>query len=209
MRVLLLLLALAGVARADTPRPAKAPPDTRSHKGQLEVSLRIPLGLRAIATYDKGIYCGKLDSSTTSGFSPVCTGRVPFSFDFELGYGIARSIDLLLELRVGLEQDFGATPQADEGPRPFHVSPGARFFFNEGRTSKLFTTAQFVIDASGYKDQAGVKRGTDVGFRNLTGLWFDLDRAYGLYLFVGETATFARWMQFELEAGVGVQGRYR
>ncbi|MEJ7604170.1 MAG: hypothetical protein WKG01_40270, partial [Kofleriaceae bacterium] len=122
--------------------------------------------------------------------------------------GVHRRIDAILELRVGLEADFGATPTAQEGPRVFHVSPGARFFFSEGGNSKLFTTAQVVIDASGYKDAAGDGRGTDLGVRNLSGLWFDLDRGYGFYVFIGETATFTRWMRFELEAGIGVQGRY-
>ena len=42
-----------------------------------------------------------------------------------------------------------------------------------------------------------------------SGLWFDLARSYGVYVFVGETATVARWMRFELEGGIGVQGRYR
>ena len=39
-------------------------------------------------------------------------------------------------------------------------------------------------------------------------IW-DVDRAYGVYAFVGETASFVRWMRFELEAGIGFQGRYR
>jgi len=206
MRVAALVLVLGGSARAEPSR--QVAPDL-SHKGQIEASLRLPIGLRAIATYEKGTYCGKTDSTTASGYGPVCTGRAPFSFDFELGYGIHRRIDLLLEARIGIEQDFGTTPTAVEGPRVFHVSPGARFFFSEGGTSKLFTTGQLVIDASGYQTEGGTSRGTDFGVRNLSGLWFDLDRAYGFYAFIGETATFARWMRFELEAGIGVQGRYR
>ena len=42
----------------------------------------------------------------------------------------------------------------------------------------------------------------------MNGLWFDLDRSYGAYVYVGETAMFARWLSFELEAGFGVQARY-
>jgi len=44
--------------------------------------------------------------------------------------------------------------------------------------------------------------------RNLNGLWFDLDDSYGFYGYVGETLSFSRWLRFELEAGVGFQGRY-
>ena len=44
---------------------APSPADARySHKGQFEVSLRIPLGLRAIAPYDNVNYCGATDSTT-------------------------------------------------------------------------------------------------------------------------------------------------
>ena len=180
-----------------------------SHKGQLELSIRIPVGLRAIAPYDSANYCGGTDSSAKFGNAPVCTARAPFSLDFELGYGVHRRIDALLEIRVGLEQDFSSSPGATDGPHPFHVSPGARFFFSEGASSKLFTTAQLVFDFSGYKAVGGSDRGSDFGVRNLNGLWFDVDKHYGFYGYIGETATVVRWVRFELEAGIGVQGRYR
>ncbi|MDQ3370467.1 MAG: hypothetical protein M3680_34030, partial [Myxococcota bacterium] len=180
-----------------------------SHHRQFQVSARLAMGLRGIATYDEATYCGDVDASTSSGFAPVCTGRSPLAIDFELGYGIGRKVDLFLELRIGIEQDFGPTPNSDEGPRPFHVSPGARFFFSDAGRSKLFTTAQLVVDLGGYQTSGGEALGADLGVRNLSGLWFDLDRAYGFYVFIGETATFARWLRFELEAGVGIQGRYR
>ena len=210
------LAAAGGTARADGAEPrliptTPAPSDHAiglSHVGQFQVSLRLALGLRAIATYHNE-FCGQANSTASDGNSGVCTGRAPFSLDFEAGYGIARNIDGLVEFRVGIEQDFGATPTASDGGRVFHISPGVRLFFSDIRRIKLFTTAQFVIDASGYKNLAGDRLATDFGVRNLSGLWIDLDRAYGFYAFVGETATFARWLRLELEAGFGVQGRYR
>ena len=178
-----------------------------SHHRQFQLSVRTPFGLRGIATYDD-TYCGDTDTSRPSGFAKVCTGRSPFAVDFELGYGIKRTIDLVLELRVGIEQDFGNTPASDDGPRAFHLSPGARFFFSDEGRSKLFTTAQVVLDFAGYEDAAGEALGTDFGLRNMSGLWIDLERSYGFYVFVGSTATFSRWLRFELEAGLGIQGRY-
>ena len=103
----------------------------------------------------------------------------------------------------------GANVLDADGPRMFHVSPGVRFFFNDSKMMKLFTTAQAVFDFAGYEDNVGMSRGADLGVRNLSGLWFDLDSAYGIYAYVGETATFGRWLRFELEAGLGIQGRYR
>jgi len=216
--IALLLVAglVAGPAVADPSEPGAEPklkpanggrpaPAGLSHKGQLEVSLQLALGLRAIAPYHDE-YCGKTDDS---GFAPVCVGRAPFAIDLELGYGVGHRIDTFLDLRLALEQDFGPSPTSTEGARLFHLSPGARFFFSDARKTKLFTTGQLVFDFSGYKDPAGSKLGGDFGVRNQNGLWFDLDRAYGIYAFIGETLTFARWLRFELEAGIGFQGRYR
>ncbi len=220
---LLLAISVAGrVANADSPaepgaepklikpNPAPAPeaPVRLSHKGQFELSARLALGLRAITPYHEE-YCGKQDATASNGFAAVCTGRAPFSLDFEIGYGVGHRVDAFIELRLALEQDFGASPSATEGARLFHVSPGARIFFSDAGKSKLFTTGQLVLDFSGYEDPAGKKLGTDFGVRNMSGLWVDLDKAYGFYVFIGETATFARWLRFELEAGVGIQGRYR
>ena len=50
--------------------------------------------------------------------------------------------------------------------------------------------------------------GDDVGIRWLEGFWVDLHRAYGFYVYVGETAEFVRWIDGEIEAGIGIQGRY-
>lgn len=217
--IVLLLTVATGRAQADevaepTPPPPPAakpvPASVRlSHHKQFEVSLRFVEGLRAIAPYSDDAYCGKTDASRTNQFAAVCTGRSPFSIDLELGYGVTRKVDAFVELRLGIEPDFGNSPSDVEGTRQFHISPGARFFFADAGSSKLFTTAQIVLDTSGYQNVAGGKLSADFGIRNLNGLWFDLDKAYGFYLFVGETASFARWLRFELEGGIGIQGRYR
>ncbi len=189
--------------------PAPAQPGVLTHKGQFELSLRLPIGVRAIVPYDDGEYCGKADSQTRSGNAAVCTGRAPFGIDLEVGYGMTARIDLLLELRLGLERDFARVRTASDGPRVFHLSPGARFFFSDAGRTKLFTTAQVVFDFTGYETAAGSSRGTDVGVRNLNGLWVDLHPMYGVYGFVGGTGTMSRWLRAELEFGIGVQGRYR
>ena len=64
------------------------------------------------------------------------------------------------------------------------------------------------FDFSGYKNGAGASLGNDFGVRGMEGVWIDLHRTYGFYLYLGETASVARWFLFELEGGVGFQGRY-
>jgi len=171
--------------------------------------VRAGVGLRTIVPYSDSDYCGKTDTSTAHGNAAVCTGRQPFGLDFELGYGVGRHVDIFAEASVGLEGSFGPTAAGDaSGPHVVRLAPGARFYFSDAGTSKLFTTAQVVFDFSGYKDDLGKSRGVDFGIRNMSGLQFDLDKAYGFYLFVGETVTFARWLDLDLEAGVGLQGRF-
>ena len=193
MRVFLVLAALTSTVWADEP--------ATSHKGQFGVSARFGLGVRGIATYENTVFCGKEDLQAEHGFASVCTGRTPLSLDLELGYGIAQSIELTLEMRIGLERDFGATPQI-AGPRPFHLAPGARFFFSEAARTKLFVQPELVFDLADYA------RGNDFGLRGIQGFWIDLHRTYGLYFFIGETLEFSRYLSAAFDAGIGFQGRY-
>jgi hypothetical protein len=201
---------VAAVVMSASAAPAladDAEPPATFHKGQVGLSARLGLGVYGIATYDNKYYCGALDSTTSSGYAPVCTGRSPFALDLEGSYGVTRSIELALELRLGFERDFGAAPGMD-GPRPLHLAPGARFFFSEAKHTKLFVQPQLVFDFSGYKDGAGNDRGTDFGIRGIEGFWIDLHRTYGIYVYIGETAEFARWLYAGFEGGFGFQGRY-
>lgn len=182
-------------------------PGPDQHHKQLEVSLRMAEGIRAIATFDSKLYCGKTDMSAAYGHAPVCTVRTPLALDLELGYGVTRSVDLTLSMKLGLERDFGPAPSV-EGPRPFQLAPGARLFFSEANHTKLFIQPELVIDFTGFKNATGGDLGTDLGARGIEGLWIDLHRAYGVYFFVSQTLELARWFQFELDAGVGIQGRY-
>src|SRR5262245_46622205 len=138
--LVVLLVACLGptVAWADD-----AEPEITSHKRQFGLSARLALGVRGIATYENTIYCGKLDPMAENGFASVCTGRTPMSLDLEAAYGVADSVELTLELRIGIESDFGTTPSND-GPRPFHIAPGARFFFSEAKRTKLFVQPALV-----------------------------------------------------------------
>jgi hypothetical protein len=203
MRVILaVLLVMSAHAWADDNEPV-----TTFHKGQFGLSARFGLGVRGIATYDNTVWCGKSDPEAEHGFASVCTGRTPLALDLEPAYGVAQSIELTLELRIGLERDFGATP-GTSGPRAFSLAPGARFFFSEAAHSKLFVQPELVFDFAGYKDAAGSNRGNDFGIKGIEGFWLDLHRSYGIYFYVTETAEFARWLSATFEVGVGFQGRY-
>lgn len=195
MRAILVLLAL--VAHSAPVRADDTEPAITSHEGQFGLSARLGVGVRAIATYDKTVFCG------SDADDRVCTGRTPMSIDLEAAYGVARSIELTLELRIGLESDFGATAGAD-GPRAFHLAPGARFFFSEAKRTKLFVQPSLVFDFADYAQRSG----NDFGVRGLEGFWIDLHRSYGFYFFIAETIELRRWLSGGFEAGLGFQGRY-
>lgn len=194
---------LLGVVLAlGTPAAAEdTQPGVSFHKGQFGASARLALGVRGIATYENNVYCGKMDPEAEFGFASVCTGRTPVALDLEGSYGVTPTIELVLELRLGVERDFGADQNA-EGPRPFHLSPGARFFFSEAKGLKAFVQPQLVFDFAGYA------RGNDFGLRGIEGVWIDLHRSYGIYFYVAETLGFARYLSAAFEAGAGFQGRY-
>jgi hypothetical protein len=189
-----------------TPSPRRPSAAWVGHRGQFGVGLQVGAGLRGIKPYDDE-YCGQRDSNG-GGDAAACMGRSPVGIDLELTWGASARTELLIEARLGIERDFGATASADAGPRAVRLAPGARFYFAESGRTSFFSTLQAMFDLSGYEDAAGDSRGADLGVRNVNGLLIDLDRAYGLYVFIGETATFRRWLGFELEVGLGIQGRY-
>jgi len=187
-----LLLLVGALVVSATPAWADEPVSPVTfHKGQFGASARFAVGARGILTYENTTYCGKTDPQAAHGFASVCTG-----------YGVTPTIELTLELRLGLESDFGSAPGMD-GSRQFHLAPGARFFFSEAERSKLFIQPMLVFD---FTDYTG--KGNDLGVRGIEGYWIDLHRSYGLYFFVAETLGFSRWLSGSFEAGVGFQGRY-
>jgi len=180
----------------------------KDHVHQFGLGLQIPIGARAIKPWDETDYCGKRGTDGAAN-APVCVSRNPQTFDFELAYGVKRNVEVLMELRVGLERDFAPTSTSSaSGPRLFHWAPGVKVYFSDAGVSKLFSTAQIAFDFTGYDDASGDGRGVDFVLRNVNGLQLDFHPSYGLYAFVGEELGFRRWLLFGIEAGIGIQGRY-
>ncbi|MEZ4399991.1 MAG: hypothetical protein R3B06_08230 [Kofleriaceae bacterium] len=188
--------------------PGTTAGSVRSHQGQFGLAIDLVTGGRFIKTYDNE-YCGDRDANgNTTGNATVCLGRVPFAFDLVASYGVTPKIELMLELRLGVERDFGGSAGAQNGPRLRHYSPGVKFFFSDRGLLKFFSTAQVAIDATGYSDAGGTYLGTDYSLRNANGLHLDFHDAYGVFAFFAEEVAFKRWISIGVEAGIGFQGRY-
>lgn len=180
----------------------------RTHKGQFGLAVSLMTGGRFIKTYD-GEYCGDRDANgATSGNSTVCLGRIPVAFDLSFSYGVTSSIELLLDLRLGIERDFGGDVSDSDGPRLRHYAPGVKFYFADTGLLKFFSTAQVAFDDTGYTSPTGEELGMDVSVRNANGIQLDFHDAYGAFAFFAEDVAFRRWMTAGVEFGAGFQGRY-
>lgn len=184
-----------------------SPPPRGHHKGQFGLALSVATGYRFIATWDQERYCGERATANNGGGNAAyCFSRTPFAVDVTVSYGVAEAVELMVDLRFGLERDFGASASS-EGPRLRHYAPGVRFFLG-GRDRLAYSSSiQLAIDTTGYTDATG-ELGTDVRLRNANALQLDFHDAYGAFVYFGEELAFRRWFEVGLEAGAGIQGRY-
>jgi len=193
---------------ASQPEVEPMPEVRANHKGQLGLALSLVTGGRFIKTYDEE-YCGDRDTNgTRTGNATYCLGRVPASIDLIASYGLTARLELLFELRLGLERDFAGNATSSDGPRLRHYAPGVKFYFSDSGLMKFFSTAQVAIDSTGYTDPSGADLGVDYTLRNANGLQLDFHEAYGAYAFFAEEVAFKRWISVGVEVGVGFQARY-
>ena len=203
-----LAAAATPAARADDGDPPREVAPRGDHKGQFGLGLSLTTGYRLIKTWDNSRYCGERGGSGSGGGNAVyCVGRTPLALDVALSYGLTRSIEVLLDIRFGVERDFGSSATAD-GPRLRHYAPGLKFFLGGEGQVHYFSTAQLAIDTTGYQDVGGAAVGTDVRVRNANGLQIDFHDAYGVYAYFAEELAFSRWLEAGVEGGAGIQGRY-
>ncbi|MBI4511921.1 MAG: hypothetical protein HY698_19970 [Deltaproteobacteria bacterium] len=190
------ILLLPSTARAGQVE-AKGTGVTHYHKGQVGVHAQAGAGYRVLMPYNSE-FCGQAGKT-------VCTGRSPTFLELGISYGVTRSIELLADVRLGLETDFGAG--SAEGPRALAIAPGIKVFVEETGLVKFFSTLQGVVDFTDFAF-TGVKEGADLGLRNVNGILIDLHANYGLYAHFGETFGLRRWLRFEIDGGAGIQGRF-
>jgi len=175
--------------------------DSKSHKGQGLVNLQLGTGYRAIFTYEDE-FCG--DLADDGGNATNCAGRKPLVLGIIGGYGVTDSLEVILELGVGLEGDFGDRADPDDGPRQFFVAPGIKAYLADLGPTQLFSTVQFVFDFTDFSQLET----NDYAIRNINGLQFDIHRTMGLYAYFGESVGFRNWLSFTVEAGGGIQARF-
>ncbi len=170
-----------------------------SNKGQFGVHARVGTGYRGIFRYNDE-FCGQTGED-------LCLGRSPFALDFGLSYRVLQRLDLLMEMRVGLESDFGRT-ESEDGNRIRAYAPGVKVYFSDAGTLKFFSTLQLVIDTTNYPQVGQAVAGTDYGFKTVSGLQIDPHQTIGVFFFFSAEAGFKRWLRLQMEGGLGIQARF-
>jgi hypothetical protein len=201
MRVLLALLVVAASAPA-TGWAEEEGSNALTHKGQVGVHLAVGSGYRGILPYNEGEFCG--DKNDMGANDDVCIGRTPFGLDLGLSYGVNKKLEVLLEMRIGLESDFGSSTTASDGPKLRMFAPGVKVYLRDVGVTKFFSTLQFLIDVTDYPTNDSA----DLGVKQTNGLQFDLHKTAGVFFYFGEVVTFDRWLRFQMEAGLGLQARF-
>jgi hypothetical protein len=175
-----------------TPVPTRRDP-IYHHAGQLGLSVMPGVGYALIIPYEEDIDCGDADGASKR----VCANRTPVFVDLQAAFGVSTRLDLVVDVRLGLEK--GAMVG-----RQFALMPGLRIWLDQDVNVKFYTTIQGVFDNT---DQETVSD-NDFGFRNANGLMYDVIRNVGFFFQFGETFGFKRWFRVELDVGLGVQVRF-
>lgn len=172
------------------------------HRYQVGISLMPGVGYRIVVPYQEDQDC--LDSSGKP--KRVCTARTPFFLEGQVSFGLTERLDLIVDVRFGLERDNPGGAVTGGAEPPFALAPGLRFWLDQDVAVKFFATVQGVYD---YTRQLTPKvHNSDFGFRNANGLMWDPIRNLGIYVQFAETIGFRRWFRIELDAGLGVQVRF-
>jgi len=192
----------AGGSEEPSKPATQAPPDatvksTLDHRYQVGLGVRAGTGYRVIAPYNEE-FCGEKDSSGNN--KSVCGQRLPFFLELSPSFGITTSLELLVDIRLYLEEDF-------TGTNAFFVAPGLKYYMDPESWFKFYGTAQIVFESQEQLPNSNIPS-FDIGGRFTIGVHFDIMRYVGLYVQGGIIGAFNRWMTFVVDFAGGVQVRY-
>lgn len=185
-----------GTPGADTTGKTPVRRGVLPHTHQLGLALMPGTGYRVIVPYEENVVCGDGDQDSRR----VCAQRSPFFLELQLSYGVSGRLDLITDFRFGIEGE------PITGHHQLAVAPGFRFWIDNDRQVKFYTTVQGVFDSTKQNDPR--VSSTDFGLRNANGLMYDVIENVGLFAQFGETIGVKRWFRIDVDVGVGVQVRY-
>jgi hypothetical protein len=191
---------VAEAAPVDGNEPSRfGGPAEHNHRLQTGLSIMPGSGYRLIVRYRDSQSCH--DPSGIES-KPICSRRLPTFMDVQLAFGALARMDVIVDLRFGLEKD----PAASDSHQ-FAVAPGFRFWLDQEIAFKFYSTLQFVYDYTYFRPGTDTPA-SDYGLRNANGLMYDPIRNVGFYVQFGESIGVRRWFRIDLDVGLGAQLRF-
>jgi hypothetical protein len=173
-------------------------PAKDNHHLQTGFSIAPGAGYRLIVPYKENQACGDRSGQPEKR---VCSNYVPFYTEFQLSFGVTSRLDVVMDLRFGIQTD-----PTQAGRRQFMFAPGLRFWLDQEVATKFYSTLQFAYDYMNFVDPRYAN--SDYGVRNVNGFMFDPIRNVGFFIQVGETIGLARWFRIDIDLGMGIQVRF-
>jgi hypothetical protein len=183
-----------------TKPPDKAQSKPLNHRFQFGLAVRAGTGYRVIAPYHDE-FCGEMANATEK--KAVCGSRQRAWLELSPSFGITRSLELLVDVRFYLEEDW-------TGTRAYFFAPGIKYYTDPDGLFKFFATFQVGFETQDYSGhpQAATVSNFDVAIRSAFGVHFDLIRHVGLFAQGGVILGMSRWLTFVADFAGGVQGRF-
>jgi hypothetical protein len=181
-----------------SPSPAATEQPTRSrwsHRMQGELRVGVNDGYGLAIRYANGPACDAASST-------FCRGRSPITMDFAAGFGALDWLEVEARFRLGVEPTNGFELSSGAGSAlPMAAGLGVRIYGSETSRFKFAFGVAALLDFT---------RGQplDVVARLDEGLHYDVARQFGFYVQIGESITFLRALGFEIDGGLGIQGRF-
>ena len=173
-------------------KPQAATTASLGHRYQFGLGVRAGTGYRVIMPYHEES-CGQEDKS-------VCGSRQPFWLEISPSFGFTRSLELLVDVRLFLEEDF-------TNSRGLFVAPGIKYYTDAEDLFKMYFTGQLVLESQKQIQNSGLTS-FDIGVRSVLGIQFDILRYVGLFAQGGIIIGLKRWLTFVVDVAAGVQIRY-
>ena len=172
----------------------------RDHKFQGVVNITTGTGWYMVAPYDKDNETKACGYNEDGEGEPVCTGRASWYMDFLAGFGVRPGLELLFMYRQGAESPGLGNPQTRR------IGGGFKIYRPSDSLIKMGFGLIPLIDFS--ERPAGADTTIDFVIHIPILLQVDVMRWFGAYAQVAPNISFISEFRFDINFGIGIQGRF-
>jgi hypothetical protein len=170
----------------------------RDHRFQGFVNILFGWGWYMVAPYDKNDPAKACGYDSNGDSEPLCTGRSAMHLDFLAGFGVKKGLELVVMYRQGVEQPSVGQPQ------PRFIGGGIKVY---KPADGLFKMGFGVIPLFDFSKRTSGTTGDFVIHIPILAQ-FDIVRWFGAYAQMAPNISFISEFKFDINFGIGVQGRF-